>query len=256
MAKTPDKAKASLVAEFLRRIDRGDDMRVLVKDATRIATNISPAELEAAQRRLLEDGYTPTAVNQLSTAFVLMRRYQQQVSTPKDRTQDGHILARVIAEHGIFRCLAAELLEAAADLRALESISDTSSEFRRLIHGMEHLQAMKEHFEREDDIILPYLRKRGWDNLCEVAEGDHRQLRSQIHNLTAFVAAFHEISPAEFQAALGAGIGRFCAGLLDHLAFEDDLLWPLALVVIDNPATWATMKALAQEIGYCGIHAA
>jgi hypothetical protein len=256
MAKTPDKAKASLVAEFLRRIDRGDDMRVLVKDAGRIAENISPAELAAAQHRLLEAGYTATAVNQLATAFLLMRRYEQQVSAPRDRAQDGHILVKVIAEHGIFRCLAAELLEAAADLRSLECITDTASEFRRLIHGLEHLQAMKEHFEREDDIILPYLRKSGWDNLCEVAESDHVQLRAQIHNLTSFVASFQAVSPAEFQAALGPGVGRFCASLLDHLAFEDDLLWPLALVVIDNPTTWATMKALAQEIGYCGIHAA
>jgi DUF438 domain-containing protein len=256
MAKTPDKAKASLVAEFLRRIDRGDDVRVLVRDASRIAESISPAELQAAQRRLLDDGYAPAAVNQLSTAFLLMRRYEQQVSAPRDPAQDGHILVKVIAEHGVFRCLAAELLEAARDLQALECLSDTTSEFRRLIHGIAHLQPMKEHFEREDDIILPYLRKRGWENLCEVVETDHAQLKSQIYHLTSFVTSFQAISPAEFQAALGPGIGRFCACLLDHLAFEDDLLWPLALVVIDNPAAWTTMKALAEEIGYCGIHAA
>jgi DUF438 domain-containing protein len=256
MAKTPDKAKASLVAELLRRIERGDDMRVLVKDASRLAADISPAELAAAQRRLLDDGYTPAAVNQLATAFVLMRRYEQQVSAPKDRSQDGHILVKVIAEHGVFRCLAAELLEAAADLRALECISDTASEYRRLLHGIEHLHAMKEHFEREDDVILPYLRRRGWENLCVVAENDHAQLKSQIYNLTTLVTSFQAVSPAEFRAVLGPGVSRFCACLWEHLAFEDDLLWPLALVVIDNPAAWGTMKALAEEIGYCGLHAA
>jgi DUF438 domain-containing protein len=256
MAKTPDQAKASQVAEFLRRIDRTDDVRALARDASRIAETISPAELEAAQRRLLDDGYAPAAVSQLSTAFLLMRRYEQQVSAPSNRAQDGHILVKVMAEHGIFRCLAAELLEAAADLQALECISDTASEYRRLLHGIEHLHAMTEHFEREDDIILPYLRKRGWENLCVAAGNDHAQLKSHIHNLTAFVTSFQAISPAEFRAALGPGVSRFCACLAEHLAFEDDLLWPLALVVIDNPAVWETMKALAEEIGYCGIHAA
>jgi DUF438 domain-containing protein len=259
MAKAPDRAKASMIAEFLRRIDRGDDVRVLAKDASRIAEDISPAELAAAERSLLSDGYTPTAVNQLSDAFVLMRMYEQQVCGPKDRSQDGHILQKVTAEHGVFRCLAAELREATADLRAMECmecISDTASEYRRLIHVVDHLSAMKEHFEREDDVILPYMRRFGWANLCVVAENDHAQLRADIDSLTSLVTAIQAFSPEDFLTALVAGVGRFCSCLSEHLSFEDGLLWPIALVVIDNPAVWRTMKALCEEIGYCGIHVA
>jgi DUF438 domain-containing protein len=256
MAKTPDKARASMVAELLRRIDRGDDMRLLAKDASRIGENISPAELAAAEHSLLDDGYAPTAVNQLSAAFVLMRSYEQQLSGPKDQPQDVHILQKVMAEHGVFRCLAAELYEAAADIRALECISDTASEYRRLIHVVDHLPAMKEHFEREDDVILPHLRRLGWANLCAVAENDHAQLRADIDGLTSFVTAIPASSPEQFQMTLMAGVRRFCSRLSEHLSFEDGLLWPIALVVIDNPAVWRAMKALCEEIGYCGIHVA
>jgi len=256
MAKTLDKAKASMVAELLRRIDRGDDIRVLAKDAGRIAENISPAELAAAGRSLLDEGYAPTAINHLSAAFVLMRRYEQQVSGPKDQSQDGHILQRVIVEHGVFRCLAVELSEATADLRAMECISDTASEYRRLIHVVDHLCALKEHFEREDDVILPYLRRLGWANLCVVAENDHAHLRAHIDSLTSLVTAIQAFSPGDFQTALAAGVGRFCSCLSEHLSFEDGLLWPIALVVMDDPAVWRTMKALCEEIGYCGIHVA
>jgi DUF438 domain-containing protein len=256
MAKTPDKAKASMIAELLRRIDRGDDMRLLAKDASRIAEDTSPAELAAAERSLLDGGYAPTAVNQLSAAFVFMLRYEQQVSGPKDQSQDGHILQKVIAEHGVFRCLAAELSEATTDLRAMDCIFDTASEFRRLLHVVDHLGAMKEHFEREDDVILPYLRRLGWVNPCVVAENDHAQLRADIDWLTSFVTAIHVCSVEDFQAELAAGVGRFCSCLWQHLSFEDSLLWPIALVVIDDPAVWGAMKALCEEIGYCGIHVA
>jgi len=256
MAKTPDKAKASVIAELLRRIDRGDDIRVLVKDASRIVGDIGPAELAAAELSLLDDGYTPTAVNQLSSAFVLMLGYEQRVSGPKDRFQDVHILQRVTAEHAVFRCLAGELGEATMDLRAMECISDTASEYRRLIHVVEHIGAMKEHFEREDDVILPYLKRLGWANLCAVAENDHAQLRADVNWLTSFVTAIQVCSPEDSRAELAAGVGRFCSCLLQHLSFEDGLLWPIALVVIDNPAAWRTMKALCEEIGYCGIHVA
>jgi len=256
MAKAPNKAKTAMIAELLRRIDQGGDMRLLAKDASRIASDISPAELAAAEFSLLDDGYTPVIVNKLSSAFVLMLGYERQVSGPKDQSEDGHILQKVIAEHGVFRCWAAELSEAAADLRAMDCIFDTALEYRRLLHVVEHLGAMKEHFEREDDVILPYLRRLGWASLCMAAENEHARLRADIDWLTSFVMAIQVCSPEDFQAELVAGVARFCSCLSEHLSFEDGLLWPIALVVIDDPAPWSAMKALCEEIGYCGIHVA
>lgn len=254
MAKTPDITTTSMIAEILRRIDRGDDTRSLARDASRIAARISPAELAAAKRSLLNEGYAPTIADHLCDAFVLMRRYEQQASSPQEPPADMHILQKVTAEHGVFRCLAAELSEAVADLGSMECVSDMASEYRRLIHVLEHLQAMKEHFEREDDVILPYLRRLGWANLCATAGDDHARLRAHIDSLTSLVTSIHAFRRADFQATLAAGVGRFRACLLEHLAFEDGLLWPIALLVIDDSTLWRTMNALCEEIGYCGIH--
>ena len=253
MAETLDKERAAMVAELLRRIDRGDDIRLVAKDASRIAENVNPAELAAAEHSLLDEGYAPTIVNHLSVAFLFMRRYEE-VCSPKDPSQNGHILQKVTAEHGMFRCLAAELSEVTADLRAAEYLSDTAAEYRRLMHVIAHLNAMKEHFEREDDVILPYLRRLGWENLCVVAENDHAQLRAQIDSLTSLATRVHALHPEDFQTALADCVGRFCSCLSEHLSFEDGLLWPIALVLIDEPAVWRTMKIVCEEIGYCGVH--
>ena len=254
MAGTIDKAKVSRVADFLRRIDRGENIRLLARNAGRIAEYISPVELMAAGRSLLDEGYAPAIVNHLSTAFLLMRRYGQQLSSPRHESQDGHILQRVSAEHAVFRCLAAEMSEAAASLRSVEYLSDTTTEYRRLAHVVSHLHAMKEHFEREDDVILPYLRRVGWAGLCAVAANDHTQLRAQIDCLTSLVTESQTLSPEDLKAALLSCVGRFCSYLLEHLSFEDGLLWPIALVVIDDPAVWKGMKTVCEEIGYCGVH--
>jgi DUF438 domain-containing protein len=254
MAGTVDKAKVSRVAEFLRRIDRGENVRLLTKNACRIAEYISPVELVAAERSLLDEGYAPTLVNHLSTAFLLMRRYGQQLSGRRHESQDGHILQRVSAEHAVFRCLAAEMSEVAASLRAAECLSDTATEYRRLAHVVSHLHAMKEHFEREDDVILPYLRRVGWTGLCAVAANDHAQLRAQIDCLTSLVTETQTLSPEDLKAALVDCVVRFCSYLLEHLSLEDGLLWPIALVVIDDPAIWKGVKTVCEEIGYCGVH--
>lgn len=256
MAKASDKEKASRVAELLRRIDRGGDIRLLAREANDIAKNISPVELAAAGHSLLDEGYAPAIVTHLSAAFLLMQRYARQLSGPKDPSLDGHILQRVTAEHAVFRCLAAELREVAADLKAMEYVSDTTAEYRRLIHAVSHVHAMKEHFEREDDVILPYLRRFGWASLCDVAQTDHGQLRAQIDSLTSLATEPRTLSPDDFLAALVRCVDKFCSCLSEHLSFEDGLLWPIALVVIDDPAIWRAMKTFCEEIGYCGIHAA
>ena len=254
MAGTLDKAKVSRVADFLRRIDRGDDVKLLVKNACRIAEYVSPDELAAAGHKLLDEGYASTIVNHLSAAFLLMRRYARQLSGPKEKSQASHILQRVSAEHALFRCLAAELHEVAENLRASEYLSNTAAEYRQLAHAVSHLCAMKEHFEREDDVILPYLKRTGWDSLCTIAARDHMQLKAQIDCLTSLVSESQTLSPEDLQAALADCVESFCSCLLEHLSFEDGLLWPVALAVIDNPAVWQGMKTVCEEIGYCGIH--
>jgi DUF438 domain-containing protein len=233
----------------------GKDIKLLTKEAGEIAARVSPTEIAAAERRLLDSGYPAAAVTQLSAAFVLMGVYERQNSRPAEQAVDSHILRRVSAEHTMFRCLTAELGDVLEDIMGLDQMSDTSSEARRLAHAVRHLRPMSEHFDREDDVILPYMAARGWTGLCQLIARDHTQLRAHIDNLVGLVATFGTFEPQSFKSRLAAAITGFCACLLEHLSFEDGLLWPLMLIVIDDPATWKQIKALCDEIGYCGVHA-
>jgi DUF438 domain-containing protein len=249
-----DQSKALALVRFLQRVDEGGDIKVLAKEAGQIAPQIGPAEMAAAEQRLLDCGYAAAVVTQLSAAFVLMGVYERHRDGSPGTSEDSHILQRVSAEHAIFRCLAVELGDALKDILGLDRISDVSSEFRRLAHAVQHLRAMNEHFEREDDVILPYLRACGWTSLCHLITKEHTQLRAYIVNVTGLVATFKVLELEDFRSQLAARVTRFCQCLFEHLAFEDGLLWPLTLVVIDKPATWKTIQALCDEIGYCGVH--
>lgn len=249
-----DPSRARALVRLLQRMDGGEDIKLLAKEAGQIAPKIGPAEMAAAEQRLLDSGYTAAAVTQLSAAFVLMGVYERQKGGSPGASTDSHILQRVSAEHGIFRCLAVELGDALEDIVGLSEISDTSSELRRLAHAVRHLRAINEHFDREDDVILPYLKARGWTSLCQLVAKDHAQLRASVVNLAGLIATFEALEPEDFKSQLAAGVTSFCRCLSEHLSFEDGLLWPLMLVVVDKPATWKTIKALCDEIGYCGVH--
>jgi hemerythrin-like domain-containing protein len=104
--------------------------------------------------------------------------------------------------------------------------------------------------ECEEDLIFPYLAKKGYGSLCRVAEREHRHLRETIDNLMALVLSFHGITFGEFQIRLTAIAQQLVPALREHLTFEDSLLYPMALVVIDDNRTWHVVKALYDQMGY------
>lgn len=249
------KSKTSALVRILRRIDEGEDLRLVAQEAGQIAGDVGPGEMAAAQDRLRENGYPEIVIAQLSAAFVLAGVYERQKSRALDPSPPADILQTVNAEHALFRALAGQLVRVLEDIRALDSMADTSVEYRRLVHVVRHLQGMNEHFDREEDAIFPYLRRQGWAALCRMAAVDHEKLRDHVGRLAVLVGMSGEFQLQEFKSHLTRGISSFCQCLHEHLSFEDGLLWPIALVVIDDPATWKTIMALCDEIGYCGVHA-
>jgi hypothetical protein len=53
-----------------------------------------------------------------------------------------------------------------------------------------------------------------------------------------------------FNGYLQKIVQHFVPVLRDHLAYEEDFLWPVALIVIDDVSVWETIKALSDEFEY------
>ena len=58
----------------------------------------------------------------------------------------------------------------------------------------------------------------------------------------------------QFKAELITTTHRFCEIMQEHLWQEDVILYPIALGIINNARIWEEMKAVCDEIGYCGVH--
>jgi len=246
--------RAQTLTRLLKRINRGDDPRLLRKEAGQLLTNITPGDITTAEQHLIDDGYSIQVVQLLSATFMLMGISQQPADNPITSLPPNHILRMVMAEHDMFRCFLADLDELAEIIAALGHLTDVSMEFRKLVHIVEHLGAMKEHIEREDDIIFPYLRDCGRISLCRAVQGDHVNIRTEIDGLNTLILSFDEVSLEQFKTGLLTTTQRLLAIAPEHLCQEDFILYPIALGIINNTEVWEEMKAICDEIGYCALH--
>ncbi|MHC4645743.1 MAG: DUF438 domain-containing protein [Planctomycetota bacterium] len=253
MAHPAESKTSESLTRLLRRINRGEDLRLLREEAYELLPNVSPDDIAAAEQNLLDDGYSTQLVQMLSASFMLMG-IEEQGPNLKGRLPANHLLRTVLAEHDVLRCLLADLKDVAEIITREHELTDVSSEFRRLTHVVEHLVAMRRHIEREDDVIFPYLEKYGRIGLCRAVQGDHIKIRAEIDNLAGLTVFFDQVRLEQFKAGLTAATRRLLALMEEHLTEEDEILYPIALGIIDDAGVWKKIKAFCDEICYCGLH--
>jgi len=254
MGKTHASRNTQELTRLLERISKGDDPKLLRKEATRLMSNVGPSDITLAEQNLIEHGYPAHLVQQLSAAFMLMGILEEQGVNLKKKLESNHILRLVIAEHDLLRCFISDLKDTAKAIHHSTRLTDTCSEFRKLCHIIEHLDAMEEHIEREEDVIFPYLKKRGWASLCDAAKDDHVYIRIAIRDLIDLVATFKPKNKKDFKVRLNSITKYLCPILTEHISQEDNILYPIALEVIKDQKVWDNIKDVCDDIGYCGIH--
>jgi len=250
MANIHRNPKTWALAGLFKRINLGEDLKLLRSEASQLAKNIDPNDIAGAEQTLINEGYPCRVVQQLSATFVLMGLHKRRQNNLGSKLPDDHILRKMMAEHDLIRCYLADLNSVAVTIRCLNDLTDVSSEFRNLYHIVRQLSGMKEHIEREEYIIFPCLTKLGWMGLCQTAQTEHAKIRIDIDNLVGLITSFNEIRLEEFKALLIMIVQRLSTIMLEHLSYEDDLLCPISLVVIDDAKDWKSIKALCDEIGY------
>ena len=155
MANINRNAKTWALAGLFKRINLGEDPKLLRNEASQLAKKVDPNDITVAEQTLLDEGYSCRLVQQISATFVLMGLYKKQDNNSGSRLPDDHILQRIMVEHDLARCFLADLNNVAETIWGLNDLTDVSSEFRNLANIIVHFRVMKEHIEREEDIILP-----------------------------------------------------------------------------------------------------
>jgi len=172
----------------------------------------------------------------------------------RERLPADHVLRIILAEHELTRCFLADLDSLVREIVAMERMTDTSMEFMRLSHVAEHLHAMLEHIEREDDVLFPALRRHGWSALAAAPGRAHERIRGHIDSLLRLLGTFRAERFDAFKQQLALLSQTLTQVILEHLHEEDNLLFPIALEVVKEPEAWQRIKRLCDEIGYCGVH--
>ena len=246
--------KAETLTSFLKRINDGDNPELLRKEAHRLLINVNPDDIALAEQNLINDGYSTQLVQLLCATFMLIGIPEDHQNGLISGLPEDHILRIVLIEHDLIRYFLVDLGNTVDSISCREHLKDSSLEFRKLMHILQHMNGMKEHFERENDVIFPFLLKYGRINLCQAMLGDHINIKAELEEFVKLIFSFNSMSFEEFKTRLITITRKFLLSFREHLSQEDAILYPIALGMITKAEIWEKMKSVCDEIGYCGVH--
>ncbi len=242
------------LTRLLRRINDGLSPQILRKEARKLISKVTSKDIARAEQNLINKGITAQVAGELSSIFVLLGILEQQGKSVKDQIPKNHILRRIFAEHELLRCFLVEFQELVETINKMPAMSNTSVEFMRLSHIVEHFNAMDEHIEREEDVIFPFLKKHGWESLYKSSHNDHVYIKIAINDLIRLIGGYKSRKLKDFKVRINSISKYLCSTLSEHMFQEDNILYPIALKVIDSDVLWEKIKEVCNDIGYCGVH--
>ncbi|MHC4069947.1 MAG: hemerythrin domain-containing protein [Planctomycetota bacterium] len=214
---------------------------------------VSCKDIALAQQNLLATGLAPDQLWRLWTQN--NRILPDPAAKLRAELPAKHILQRVLAEHEMILCFIADLDEVANTINNLRLAASTNTHIRKLAHIAMHLVYSEQHHEREEQIIFPQLRKRGYHRLLKIIDEQHRQIKQRYHELKELVWQVDSINFDEFKIQLRELAAYLVIALRIHIFIEANIIFPLALEVIKDSRIWQRMKETCDQIGYCGYDA-
>jgi DUF438 domain-containing protein len=245
--------KARKLADILGRVRDGEDPTKIREESRQLLSTLRLSDISKAQKYLLGSGISLEQLRILVYAFASI--LGDQFALLRANLSANHPVRKILAEHEMFECFLADLAEVNLELQDSEVLTELSSEFRKLEHIAEHLQAIDVHNQREDDLIFPILENYPCKSICVVLGKAHWRIKNMVGNLTMAVNNFKSFEPQQFKIQISALSSAIVPIIREHIFQEDNILYPVALDVIEDDRIWQRVKQISDEMGYCGFDA-
>jgi DUF438 domain-containing protein len=245
--------KARKLADILGRVRDGEDPAKIRHEARQLLSTLRLSDIGKAQKYLVGSGISLDQLRTLVYAFASI--LGDQFALLRANLSANHPIRRILAEHEMFECFLADLAEANLELQEAETLTELSGEFRKLEHIAGHLQAIDIHNQREDDLVFPALENYPCRSICIVLSKAHWRIKNTVSNLTMTVNNFKHFDSEQFKIQVNALTCAIVPIIREHIFQEDNILYPVALDVIEDEKVWQRVKQLGDEMGYCGFDA-
>ncbi|MEM4251306.1 MAG: DUF438 domain-containing protein, partial [Candidatus Bathyarchaeia archaeon] len=235
---------------LIRRLHKGADIEVLKEEFKQVVAEASGPEISQLEEELIREGVPRDEVHRLCDLHLEV--FRESLDRTRLVTPPGHPIHILMEEHSAIQGLVDERREIAKGLLEKIDSASTESMIDRLNHIAAHLETGEKHYQREENVLFPYLEKHGVAEPPAIMWIEHDKIRELKKRIRAVSGESGRLNLPQFRRELDELSVSVSETISKHFYKENNILFPTALKVIPQNE-WREIREQFDEIGYCSF---
>jgi len=227
--------------EVIHRLHAGEtveDLQEKFGDAIRGAT---AGEIAEAERAMIGEGVPVSEIQRLCDLHVAIFR-ESLDEEPAPESLPGHPVFTFRMENEVTM----RLLEAMEETLKAWQVGEEEA-LDSLRKQAENLKAIEKHYSRKENLLFPYLEKKGFEGPSSVMWGVDNEIRDEIKQFRNDV---HGANPDPATATIS--FEDLANDIREMIYKEEKILFPESLTRLSE-AEWAEIRQQEEDIGYFDV---
>ncbi len=227
--------------QVIQRLHASESVENLQKEFGDAIRGATAGDIADAERAMISEGVSVSEIQRLCDLHVAVFR-EALDEEPAPESLPGHPVFTFRMENEVTM----RLLEAMHETLTLWEEGDVSV-LDALRKQAENLGAIEKHYSRKENLLFPYLEKKGFEGPSQVMWGVDNEIRTQIKQFKGIIAD-DEADPSEAIEHFT----KLAQYIREMIYKEEKILFPEALQRMTE-AEWAQIRQGEAEIGYFNV---
>jgi uncharacterized protein len=234
------------IKALLKQIHNGAEPASLKNEFEEILQETNAAEITDVEQMLIEEGLPSEEIQHLCDVHVLLFKDSLDKETTPE-TIPGHPIRNYSLENKAIQTR----LEALTKLTTQRPGQISEDKLKVIKQLIQTVTSFENHYARKENILFPYLEKKGFAGPSTVMWGIHDEIRASWKSV---LMELENLSAADQSAMANvfSQVETFTTKMKDMIYKEEKILFPAAIERL-TPAEWQDIANQEIEIGYALI---
>ena len=183
--------KKQKVKELINRLHRGEDPDQVKEELKDVIKGLTAFEIAHVEGEMIREGMPREEIHAMCD--VHLAAMKEAIETDAPVIPEGHPVRILLGEHREFLTSASRIRELATQIKARgspEEVALLMDEIKKLVARFKEEEL---HYQREENVLFPYLEKHGITEPPTIMWMDHDRIRNIKKNLAEIIEIFDYI---------------------------------------------------------------
>jgi len=240
--------RQKILKELIQQLHDGKSVEDVKAQFKQMMDGIGGTELAEMEHKLIQEGMPVEEVKRLCDVHVQVFRESLDENIQPESIP-GHPVNTFIRENRAIENVIANtqpILKQITEANQGEDISALLDQWRE---KHKELMEIVTHFSRQENVLFPYLEKRGITGPSTVMWGLHDDIRVELKKVRGVLDEAKSVGTSQLSKKIEELVQPMFQTIKDLFYKEENIMYPAALEVLSEQ-DWASIYRQSDEIGY------